>query len=86
MITERSKALILLTGYLPKADTKTKPLSTAEYSRLAGWLHQREFLPEDLTGPDQATILNNWDDYKIPKERVKGLLSRVAKSRCLGCQ
>jgi len=78
MITERSKSIILLTGYLPGSDKKLKPLSTLEWNKLASWLHKRELMPEDLTGVNQEKILNEWDDFKILKDRLMGLLGRGA--------
>jgi len=78
MITERSKSIILITGYLPGSDRKLKPLSTIEWNKLASWLHQRKLMPEDLTGINKEKILSEWNDYKIPQERISKLLDRGA--------
>jgi len=78
MITERSKAIILLTGYLPSSDKKAKPLSISEWNKFAIWLHQRDLVPEDLLGFEQNKIIKDWNDNKILKERLEKLLNRGA--------
>jgi len=76
MITERSKAIILLAGYLPGSDRNAKPLSVFEWNKFALWLHKKGLLPEDLLGVNQDEIVNDWEDIKIPKLRLQQLLKR----------
>lgn len=75
MTSERSNAILLFTSYFSKDETGTvKPLSTADWNSLAGWLVTRKLNPEDLlTGNDS---LNEWQHPTISKERLFSLLER----------
>lgn len=82
MISERSKAIILLTGYLPGSEKRIKPLSTTEYNKLGLWLRDNDLKPEDLM--DSQSVLSKLDEAVLTKEKLTGLLSRsTALAICL---
>jgi len=68
-----AEAIILLTAYFNKGD---KPLTITEYSKFADWLISKSLVPADLLGHDADKILLDWQDKKIPRERILQLLSR----------
>ena len=76
-VSPRNEATALLTLHLGQADTSAaKPLSPREWTQLARWLAERRHTPEDLLGITASEILADWDDPKIPAERVLALLDR----------
>jgi predicted Rossmann fold nucleotide-binding protein DprA/Smf involved in DNA uptake len=82
MISKRSKAIILLTGYVPGSEKRIKPLSTTEYNKLGLWLRDNDLKPEDLIGDDN--ILSKLDGSVLTEEKLKSLLSRsTALAICL---
>lgn len=77
MITERTKAILLLTSYFAKSsDRDLKPLSTAEWNRLVRWLQTKSINPEDFLTQDIDSLLYGWQDKTIGIERVNTLLER----------
>ncbi|MDA3837178.1 MAG: DNA-processing protein DprA [Nanoarchaeota archaeon] len=77
MITERTKAILLLTSYFAKSsDSNLKPLTTSEWNRLVRWLQTKLINPEDFFTQDIDSLLNGWQDKSITIERVNSLLER----------
>lgn len=77
MITERTKAILLLTSYFTKSpDKNLKPLSTAEWNRFVRWIQTKTINPEDFLTQDIGTLLHGWQDITITIERVSALLER----------
>jgi predicted Rossmann fold nucleotide-binding protein DprA/Smf involved in DNA uptake len=82
MISERSKAIILLTGYLPGSEKRIKPLSTTEYNKLGLWLRDNDLKPEDLIRDEG--VVSRLDGAVLTKEKLSSLLSRsTALAICL---
>lgn len=77
MITERTKAILLLTSYFAKSsDRNLKPLTTNEWNRFVRWLQTKSINPEDFLTEDIDSALNGWQDKTITTERVTALLER----------
>lgn len=69
-----TQAVLLLCGHFSKA-TNEKPLTTAEYGRLAKWLHERGQRPAHLMDMSLAD-LGRVIEAKLAFERVRALLGR----------
>lgn len=72
-MTDDTKAVLLLCGYLNK-DGTGKPLSLAEYTRVVHWLVQSQLRPADLLQEIDVELIA--DATQIDSERLAGLLKR----------
>ncbi|MCH7397219.1 DNA-processing protein DprA [Belliella sp. DSM 107340] len=77
MISERTKAILLLTSYLSKdLDKDTKPLTITEWNEVVRWLRNEKLAPEDLLRGDVESVLSSWVEHKVSKQRIVDLLDR----------
>nr|MBA3276448.1 DNA-processing protein DprA [Chloroflexia bacterium] len=77
MISPRTQATLLLTARIAASRREEiPPLDVREWNTVARWLAAKEFAPEDLVQGDVGTILDDWDDRRIGKERLLALLDR----------
>lgn len=77
MISERTKAILLLTAYLSKdLDMDTKPLTISEWNSVVRWLQSKKIAPEDLLIANPESILDSWVESKVTKQRILDLLDR----------
>lgn len=76
-MTERTKATLLFTAYLSKIlDKVHKPLSLTEWNKFVRWQQSRNLSPEAFLGKDGESILSEWNDQGISRNRLIGLLER----------
>ncbi|WP_163931376.1 DNA-processing protein DprA [Paraferrimonas sp. SM1919] len=70
MITENTKAILLLTSFFNSKETKEfKPLSVNEYGYFACWLNQNGYKPESLLDPNNLTDI--WMKWELPLSHTK---------------
>ena len=77
-ISESAKAVLLLTGPLIRGGGRTaaKPLTAAEYGRLARWLRATGKEPADLLAGAGKSALANAVPVALDRERIGALLAR----------
>ena len=63
-----TQAILLLTAHLDKHDA-TKPLSPAEWGRLAAHLHRHQHTPADLLQHALRDLLDGWADKTVSIDR-----------------
>ena len=70
MITENTKAILLLTSFFNANEVKEyKTLTVNEYGYFACWLHQNSFKPVDLL--NEETFDNIWAAWDEPLSHIK---------------
>ncbi|MBG6236296.1 putative Rossmann fold nucleotide-binding protein DprA/Smf involved in DNA uptake [Pedobacter sp. CAN_A7] len=78
-MTERTKATLLFTAYFSKTTDKVhKPLSLTEWNKFVRWQQTKNLSPEIFLSNESETILADWNDQGISKNRLLGLLERKA--------
>jgi predicted Rossmann fold nucleotide-binding protein DprA/Smf involved in DNA uptake len=78
-ISVRTQAILLLTAHLGRpAKEDPRPLSPAEWGRLAPWIEDRGIPLEALLTEEPTRLLAGWVDGKVTPERVRYLLGRAA--------
>lgn len=85
MVSEKAKAVLLLTAHLGngQASKDARPLTPTEWGRFAKWLHDNGRFPEDVMRGSVDDVLSGWSDPKITLDRIRILCSR---SMSLGLQ
>lgn len=79
LLTPRAQAVLLLNISFGKSDSGgSKPLAPGEWKRFAGWLHDNGLEPSVLLRGDLDALLEGWEDRKVTRERLRGLLNRGA--------
>jgi predicted Rossmann fold nucleotide-binding protein DprA/Smf involved in DNA uptake len=77
MLSPRTQATLLLTGHIALGgDERAEPLDVREWNRLARWLAAHDLAPEDLVTAEAEAILDEWNDERIPADRLRALLDR----------
>ncbi|REG87115.1 DNA-processing protein DprA [Algoriphagus antarcticus] len=77
MISERTKAILLLTSYLSKElDRETKPLNIREWNEVVRWMQAEKLTPEGLLTGNLEVTLSTWQETKFSKQRIIDLLDR----------
>ncbi len=71
-----TKVILLLCGYFGGVDRAVKPLSLAEYNKLAVWLRREKLRPEDLLRREGEKRLATVAQSRITPDRVQALLGR----------
>ena len=70
MITENTKAILLLTSFFNANEVKEyKTLTVNEYGYFACWLHQNGFKPVDLL--NEETFDSIWVSWDEPLSHIK---------------
>ena len=79
-ISTQAQAVLLLNAWFSKPEKgEPKPLTPAEWGRLALWLRDNQRSPEGLlVEQDALDDLDRWQDRSITAQRVAGLLGRSA--------
>ncbi|MCX7066433.1 MAG: DNA-processing protein DprA [Methylococcales bacterium] len=76
-LSENTQAVLLLTSHFTKSlPDAAKPLTPTEWGRFAVWLKEQELSPTQLLNGNVADSLTNWQDSKIPLNRLEALLAR----------
>lgn len=77
MISSRTQATLLLTARIAaSSNDASQPLDVREWSTLARWLAAKDLAPEDLVLGEVDAILADWENARIPKDRLLALLDR----------
>ena len=77
MLSPDSQSILLLCGTLGQDRTACpKPLSPAEFHRLALWMKSNDMRPNELLLPGFIDKLKAFNDAKIDLNRIKSLLNR----------
>ncbi|MBA4158338.1 MAG: DNA-protecting protein DprA [Gemmatimonadetes bacterium] len=77
VLTPDTQAVLLLCGtFGKKPEADVKPLSVAEYNRLAQWLHENAMRPADLLQPGRVLPDGNESGPSLDPPRVLSLLDR----------
>jgi predicted Rossmann fold nucleotide-binding protein DprA/Smf involved in DNA uptake len=72
-----TQVLLLLTVHLGgAAKGDPRPLSAAEWARLAGWLQDHGIPPAALLSDDPRAMLTGWIDRTVTVARIDGLIGR----------
>lgn len=71
-----TQAILLLCGYFSGSRGGEKPLSLAEYNKLAEGLKGRDLRPRDLLGGATSRVIRDVAEKRIPVERLEGLIER----------
>src|SRR5678816_2198296 len=76
-VSSHTQAVLLLTAYFGKPSSgEARPLSAAEWVRLAEHLTNQGLPPETLLRQDPAQLLEGWADNSITLNRIESLLGR----------
>ena len=76
-LSQNTQAVLLLTSHFTKSvSDAVKPLTPTEWGRFAAWLKEQELSPTQLLNGNVADTLSNWQDSKIPLNRLQALLAR----------
>ena len=73
-VSSHAHAVILLTVYFGKTDTK--PLTVKEWGRLAYWLKDHNLEPSQILKEDPKFLFAGWMDKTITLQRIERLLDR----------
>jgi len=77
MISPRTQAMLLLTLRLdPETPPARRPLDVREWNLVAEWLAARGATPEALLQGDGRALLDDWEERRIPRDRLLALLDR----------
>lgn len=77
MISPRTQATLMLTARIAASSRDDSlPLDIREWNTLARWLAAKSLAPEDLVQGDVETILADWENVRIPRDRLLALLDR----------
>ena len=78
-LTAQAQAILLLNVSFGKSDPEgSKPLSKGEWARFAGWLKEKGLEPSVLLKGDLDALLEDWEDLRIARDRLRALLNRGA--------
>lgn len=77
-ITTQTQAVLLLTAYFSKPEKDApRPMTPTEWGRFAHWLKEREVSPGALLTLNFDSLLTEWTDRTISRERIHYLLGRA---------